>query len=66
MNSPAARTSHFRIYKVLYLTGFADSLFQSRPLLRDTETFVEKPVTGQALLEAVSMALFLGKRADLD
>jgi CheY-like chemotaxis protein len=44
--------------KVLYLTGFADALFQSRPLLWDNETFVEKPVTGRALLEAVSMALF--------
>src|SRR5262249_49771864 len=28
--------------KVLYLTAFADSLFQTRPLLWDNETFVEK------------------------
>jgi CheY-like chemotaxis protein len=44
--------------RVLYLTGFTDALFTSRPLLWENETFVEKPITTEGLREAVSMALF--------
>jgi two-component system, cell cycle sensor histidine kinase and response regulator CckA len=44
--------------KVLYLTGFADRLFDVRTTLWENEAFVEKPVTPNGLLEAVSLALF--------
>ena len=44
--------------KVLYLTGFSDRLFDARPILWANESFLEKPVTSKALLEAVSLALF--------
>jgi CheY-like chemotaxis protein len=43
--------------KVLYLTGFSDRLFESRPFLWENEAFVSKPVTVQGLLEAVSLLL---------
>jgi two-component system, cell cycle sensor histidine kinase and response regulator CckA len=44
--------------KVLYLTGFADQLFDDRggTLWRD-EAFLEKPCTVDGLLEAVAMLL---------
>ena len=44
--------------KVLYLTGFPDSLFVGRPLLWDNEKLLEKPASPQELLKAVSVALF--------
>jgi two-component system, cell cycle sensor histidine kinase and response regulator CckA len=44
--------------KVLYVTGFAEQLFSTRPVLWEEETFIEKPFTAAALREAVSMALF--------
>jgi two-component system, cell cycle sensor histidine kinase and response regulator CckA len=44
--------------RVLYLTGFADRLFTSRQVLWDNEAFIEKPVTVEALREAVSLAIF--------
>ena len=44
--------------KVLYLTGFTDRLFDSRAMLWENESFVEKPITSSGVLEAVSMALF--------
>lgn len=44
--------------KVLYFTGYSDRLFQEKPTLSENEGFIEKPVTTQRLLEAVSMSLF--------
>jgi CheY-like chemotaxis protein len=43
--------------KVLYLTGYSDRLFESRPFLWEDEAFVSKPVSVQGLLEAVSLLL---------
>jgi two-component system, cell cycle sensor histidine kinase and response regulator CckA len=43
--------------KVLYLTGYADQLFKSKPTLWDGEAFLEKPCTIDGLLEAVSLLL---------
>lgn len=43
--------------KVLYLTGYADQLFNQRGNLWKSEAFLEKPCTVQGLLEAVSMML---------
>jgi two-component system, cell cycle sensor histidine kinase and response regulator CckA len=43
--------------KVLYLTGFADVLFQVRPILWENEAFLEKPFTDHGVLEAVSLLL---------
>lgn len=40
--------------KVLYVTGNADRLFQSGRLLGPNESFLEKPVTPELLLEAVN------------
>jgi two-component system cell cycle sensor histidine kinase/response regulator CckA len=44
--------------KVLYFTGFADQLFDRKPVLWDNEAFIEKPAAPTALLEAVSMLLY--------
>jgi len=44
--------------KVLYFTGYSDRLFAERPVLWEHEAFIEKPVTVNGLLEAVSMLLF--------
>jgi two-component system cell cycle sensor histidine kinase/response regulator CckA len=43
--------------KVLYLTGYADQLFKSKPMLWDGEAFLEKPCTIDGLLEAISLLL---------
>jgi CheY-like chemotaxis protein len=43
--------------KVLYLTGFADSLFKNKEVLWDGEAYLEKPCTINGLLEAVSLLL---------
>jgi CheY-like chemotaxis protein len=43
--------------KVLYLTGYSDRLFAERAVLWEDEAFLEKPVTVQGLLEAVSLLL---------
>jgi CheY-like chemotaxis protein len=43
--------------KVLYLTGFADSLFEQRALLWEDEAFLDKPVSVQGLLEAAALLL---------
>jgi len=43
--------------EVLYVTGFADRLFWEKPEL-DHEAFVEKPVSPEGLLEAVSFSIF--------
>jgi two-component system, cell cycle sensor histidine kinase and response regulator CckA len=44
--------------KVLFLTGYADALFQARPVLWHGEAFLEKPFTPKGLEEAVSMMLY--------
>jgi len=44
--------------KVLYLTGYSDRLFESRLLLWESESFLDKPASAKALREAVSLALF--------
>jgi CheY-like chemotaxis protein len=43
--------------KVLYLTGYSDLLFRDRVSLWEEEAFLDKPVTVQGLLEAVSLIL---------
>jgi two-component system, cell cycle sensor histidine kinase and response regulator CckA len=43
--------------KVLYLTAKADALFQDAPALKPHEAFLEKPVSAQALREAVNLLL---------
>jgi CheY-like chemotaxis protein len=40
--------------KVLYFTGYADQFFATRPMLREHEAVLVKPVTLNAFLEAVS------------
>jgi len=44
--------------KILYLTGFVDRLFEHRQRLWADEAFLEKPVTVNGLLEAVSLLLY--------
>jgi two-component system cell cycle sensor histidine kinase/response regulator CckA len=44
--------------KVLYFTGYSDQLFENRQALWEHEAFIEKPVTVNGLLEAVSLLLF--------
>ena len=44
-------------FKVLYVTGFIDSLMDSRPLMAD-EAFLEKPFSAEGLVEAVSLLAF--------
>ncbi len=44
--------------KVLYFTGYPDQLFKEKITLWEHEAFVEKPVSGTGLLEAVSLVLF--------
>jgi CheY-like chemotaxis protein len=43
--------------KILYLTGYSDRLFDERTLLWEDEAFLDKPVTVQGLLEAISLLL---------
>lgn len=43
--------------KVLYLTGFSQSLFERRGVLWEGEAFLDKPCAPAALLEAVSQLL---------
>jgi len=44
--------------RILYVTGYADALFQARPVLWEGESFLEKPFTPEGLKEAVAMALY--------
>ena len=44
--------------KILYFTGFSDWLFNEKPTLWENEAFVDKPVSLDGLLEAVSSSLF--------
>ena len=43
--------------RVLYFTGYADQFFATRPMLRENEAVLVKPVTLRAFLEAVSRRL---------
>lgn len=43
--------------KVLYVTGHADRLFDSKPLLAADEAFLDKPFSRRGLLEAVSLLM---------
>jgi CheY-like chemotaxis protein len=43
--------------KVLYVSGYVDSLFEKRQTLWQGEAFLEKPFTSKGLLEAVSLLL---------
>jgi CheY-like chemotaxis protein len=43
--------------KVLYFTGYADQFFATRPMLRQNETVLVKPVTVRTFLQAVSLRL---------
>jgi two-component system cell cycle sensor histidine kinase/response regulator CckA len=44
--------------KVLYLTGYADTLFSDRATLWADEAYLEKPCSIKALHEAVSLLLY--------
>jgi CheY-like chemotaxis protein len=44
--------------RVLFITGYADHLFDERQALWDGEAFLEKPFNRQGLLEAASLVLF--------
>jgi two-component system cell cycle sensor histidine kinase/response regulator CckA len=44
--------------KVLYFTGYADRLFDQKPVLGAYEAFLDKPVTVSGIREAVSLLLF--------
>jgi DNA-binding NarL/FixJ family response regulator len=44
--------------KVLYFTGDSDRLFKETMTLWEHEAFVDKPVSGTGLLEAVSLLFF--------
>ena len=43
--------------KVLYFTGYADQFFATRPMLRENEAVLVKPVTVRGFREAVSRRL---------
>jgi CheY-like chemotaxis protein len=44
--------------KVLFLTAYADGLFADRALLEDNTAYLEKPVSGKGLNEAVRLLLY--------
>jgi CheY-like chemotaxis protein len=44
--------------RILYFTALSHALFTGARLLKDNEAFVQKPVSKQELLEAVSLLLF--------
>jgi two-component system cell cycle sensor histidine kinase/response regulator CckA len=44
--------------RVLYVTGFADTLFKGVNELGDGESFIEKPFGAEGLLEAVRLVMF--------
>jgi CheY-like chemotaxis protein len=43
--------------KILFVTGFADTLFTSQPLLWENQAYLDKPFTRRGLIEAVSLLL---------
>jgi two-component system cell cycle sensor histidine kinase/response regulator CckA len=44
--------------KVLFVSGYVDSLLDGQPVLWEGEAFLEKPITSRGLREAVSLLLF--------
>lgn len=44
--------------KVLYLTGYSETLFSKKSTLWDGEAFLEKPCSIQAINQAVALLLF--------
>ena len=44
--------------KILYFTAYSHALFTGARLLKENEAFVQKPVSKQELLEAVSLLLY--------
>jgi two-component system cell cycle sensor histidine kinase/response regulator CckA len=44
--------------KVLYLTGYADSLFKEKVTLWQDEAYLDKPCSIKSLLQGVSLLLF--------
>ena len=44
--------------KVLYLTGFSDTLFKQHSTLWEGEAFLDKPCSVKGLIEAVSLLAF--------
>jgi CheY-like chemotaxis protein len=44
--------------KVLYLTGYSDSLFKEKVTLWEDEAYLDKPCTIKSLLQAVSLLFF--------
>ena len=46
--------------KILYLIGYVNTLFEQRTTLWENEAFIEKPVSINGLIEAVSMLLTAG------
>ncbi len=44
--------------RILYVTGFADTLFQDLQELGDGESFIEKPFGTEGLLEATRLLMF--------
>lgn len=51
-------THHVAKSKILYCTGLVDSLFDEVKTLWAHEAFIEKPISVQGLLEAVTLMLF--------
>lgn len=47
-----------RDQKVLYVSGYVERLFDERSVLWEGEAFLDKPFTGEGLLEAVSLLLY--------
>ena len=44
--------------RILYVTGFADTLFQDLQELGEGESFIEKPFGTEGLLEATRLLMF--------
>lgn len=51
------RSRHPRV-RVLYVTGFADTLFKGVQELGEHESFIEKPFGTEGLLEAIRLLMF--------
>jgi two-component system, cell cycle sensor histidine kinase and response regulator CckA len=44
--------------KILFVTGYSDTLFTSQPVLWADQAYLDKPFTRKGLLEAVSLLLY--------
>ncbi|MDP2389346.1 MAG: response regulator, partial [Acidobacteriota bacterium] len=54
----AAVRQRYPSVRVLYVTGFADTLFKGVNELGDGESFIEKPFGAEGLLEAARLLMF--------